>query len=256
MGGSTTRDTILSVLREALERGNKYHWQLSGRKFSKYPPDLFGPEAFGKAYRLDCSSFLILVYKAAGAPDPNGTDYDGTGNTASLVQRGNVTEEPLPGDAVFYGSNPLYPDHVDVYIGDGEVIGFGSTPVKKRKVTDRTNFLFYMSFFQSGALFDRTSWFQYRQRDQGLVRLERIMLESLRVEELSLRTPVAFRGRISESALNIQQRIRVTIDTLGEVTHGPCRWTPRGQMLPKKGDLALIMFDETQEPWIVVWWPK
>ena len=79
-------------------------------------------------------------------------------------------------------------------------------------------------------------------------------LESLR--RRTVRYPVAYRGRIAETALNIQQRVSVTIDTLGRVTHGPCAWIPRGQLLPAEGDLALIVFDETNEPWIVVWWPS
>ena len=81
------------------------------------------------------------------------------------------------------------------------------------------------------------------------------MFESIGGARLEAKVSVAYRGRISETATNVLDRISVTIDQLGDVTHGPCNWIPRGQMLPRKGDLALIIFDDTNEPWIVVWWP-
>jgi hypothetical protein len=34
----------------------------------------------------DCSGFVTLCYQWAGAPDPNGTHYDGTGSTGTMLR--------------------------------------------------------------------------------------------------------------------------------------------------------------------------
>ena len=58
----------------------------------------------------DCSGFATLCYFLAGAPDPNGNDYDGRGWTGSLLER----MESIPsiaarrGDVVVWG---IYPGH-------------------------------------------------------------------------------------------------------------------------------------------------
>lgn len=70
----------------------------------------------------DCSSFVTLCYYLAGAPDPNGLNYDGQGYTGTELQHGSVIEyhmarmltvaetvaleHVLPGDAIVYGPFP------------------------------------------------------------------------------------------------------------------------------------------------------
>ena len=53
----------------------------------------------------DCSGFITLCYKLAGAPDPNGLGYSGAGYTGTLLSHGQHI--PLafvqPGDVVVYG---------------------------------------------------------------------------------------------------------------------------------------------------------
>jgi peptidoglycan hydrolase-like protein with peptidoglycan-binding domain len=53
----------------------------------------------------DCSGFSTLCYAWAGAPDPNGVDYDGTGYTGTLLR--HMEQIPLaavqPGDLVVWG---------------------------------------------------------------------------------------------------------------------------------------------------------
>lgn len=75
----------------------------------------------------DCSSFATWCYWAAGAPDPNGRDYDGFGFTGTQVQHGAATKEPRPGDLVFYGGGSI-PSHVSIYVGNGRVVSHGSEP--------------------------------------------------------------------------------------------------------------------------------
>lgn len=63
----------------------------------------------------DCSSFLTMGYKAAGAPDPNRRGFDGLGYTGTLLDGGRSTVRSAlkVGDAVFYGfttrSRPGFP---------------------------------------------------------------------------------------------------------------------------------------------------
>jgi hypothetical protein len=92
---------------------------------------------------IDCSEFVTLVYKEAEAPDPNGSGYDGSGNTSVLMANGKKTSDPQPGDMVFYRS----PEHVGIYIGGGQVIEMGGTPGPlKLKVGYRTDKLGYWTF--------------------------------------------------------------------------------------------------------------
>lgn len=113
------RDAIVAAAKHALELGpSKYHYA----QVRPIPRSMF------QAGRIvtDCSGFATLCYKAAGAGDPNGFDYNGSGNTTTLKAGGKKinSEHAQPGDLVFYGS----PDHVMVYIGDGQVIGMGGDP--------------------------------------------------------------------------------------------------------------------------------
>jgi cell wall-associated NlpC family hydrolase len=79
-----------------------------------------------KLHGGDCSGTSILVYKLAGCPDPNGTNYDGSGWTGSLIRRGvSVPSIAVrPGDLTFYG--PGLSTHVVVELGNGQVMSHGS----------------------------------------------------------------------------------------------------------------------------------
>jgi cell wall-associated NlpC family hydrolase len=94
----------------------------------------------------DCSSFVTLCYKAAGARDPNGRDYDGTGYTGTLVEQGRWVDDPEPGDLVFYGEARTRPVHVALYVGDGKAISFGTDPMVKVPVSYRPDLLGYMQY--------------------------------------------------------------------------------------------------------------
>ncbi len=72
---------------------------------------------------MDCSSFATLCYKEAKMPDPSNKGYSPIGNTTSMIANMVPTNQPVPGDLVFYGSNPKEPAHVVVYTGNGEAIG-------------------------------------------------------------------------------------------------------------------------------------
>ena len=157
--GGTLRENIVAVAEEALSRASDYTY----RQHRPYPPRLFSRAALNS---VDCSSFFILCYKEAGAGDPNETNFDGFGNTYTLVTLGRWTNDPRPGDAAFYGPGGSVgvpylgtarrvPEHVAVYIGNDSVISFGSTPIRKfDTVRYRDDFQGFMTFPRAIPAYD------------------------------------------------------------------------------------------------------
>lgn len=87
--------------------------------------------------KMDCSEFFTDGYAFAGAPDPNGANYNGTGYTGSLIAHGHEIPkgEAQPGDAVIFGPNPghhvcgiLLPGDDPVIVSHGQEKG----PLKLR----------------------------------------------------------------------------------------------------------------------------
>jgi cell wall-associated NlpC family hydrolase len=74
----------------------------------------------------DCSSFAIWCYWAAGAPDPNGTDFRG-GWSGSLLLKGKEVKvgDAAVGDIAFYGPSRSDIGHVTVYVGNGKCVSHG-----------------------------------------------------------------------------------------------------------------------------------
>jgi len=76
----------------------------------------------------DCSGWVTLCYKWAGAPDPNGNGYNGQGFTGTLLNHlTHITRANAgPGDLVVFGSGSGH--HVVVITGAGsdpEVVSHG-----------------------------------------------------------------------------------------------------------------------------------
>jgi hypothetical protein len=116
----STRDKILQACALAFKQRSKYVYA-RGTHARPMPTSLFGP---APRY-LDCSSFATLVYKAGGAPDPNGRGYDGQGYTGTLWANGQRTRDPQPGDLAFYGDPAALNSHVNVYAGDNTFYNMG-----------------------------------------------------------------------------------------------------------------------------------
>lgn len=54
-------------------------------------------------FATDCSGFVTMCYRAAGAPDPNADSYSGQGYTGTLLDHGARVPVAAPGDVVIYG---------------------------------------------------------------------------------------------------------------------------------------------------------
>lgn len=58
----------------------------------------------------DCSEFVTTIYKWAGAPDPNGWNYNGLGNTDSMFSHGEFIplSQAKPADVIIWGVRPTH----------------------------------------------------------------------------------------------------------------------------------------------------
>lgn len=69
--------------------------------------------------RTDCSGFTTLCYKWAGAPDPNGLNFNGSGYTGTMLQHGRQIAQSAarPADLVVWGPPPGH--HVALVLETG-----------------------------------------------------------------------------------------------------------------------------------------
>jgi len=121
-------DTIRRKIAKAahagyVNRDEVHYTQVAGARMEgitdqRRPPDF--PRS------ADCSSFAIWCYWAAGAPDPNGTDYHG-GWSGSLLLKGKEVKiaDAQMGDIAFYGTSRSDIGHVTVYVGNGNCVSHG-----------------------------------------------------------------------------------------------------------------------------------
>ena len=88
----------------------------------------------------DCSAYATWCYKSAGAPDPNGANYNGTGYTGAQSRHGralSAVSQLKQGDLVFFRGTAGEPDHVGVYVGQNMMVDHGDDPGPFfRRITD------------------------------------------------------------------------------------------------------------------------
>ncbi|RIA80476.1 hypothetical protein C1645_838633 [Glomus cerebriforme] len=98
----------------------------------------------------DCSSFVTWLYWSAFGFYPdylNGENWAG-GNTGTMENNGIVVplSNAQPGDVVLYGPDP----HAAIYVGNNQVVSFGSTgPSKLLNIDYKSNYQIrsYPNFF-------------------------------------------------------------------------------------------------------------
>lgn len=115
----TVRGQIVEIAKKQLARAGKDIHYSHARPI---------PTSFSVSpISTDCSGFVTMVYREAGAPDPNGQGYKGGGAfTGTLWSTGRAVSKPQPGDLVFYGNVNALDGHVAVVINDRECISHGS----------------------------------------------------------------------------------------------------------------------------------
>lgn len=72
-----------------------------------------------------------------------------------------------------------------------------------------------------------------------------------------LRINRAWKAVVYEDAADSTDRVRVVIPGISTIhLFGPCRWMAgeAPHKYPEKGDSALVIFDDDNEPWIIGWW--
>src|SRR5438477_7070526 len=87
----------------------------------------------------DCSGFVTLCYFLAGAPDPNGLEYDGAGWTGTLLRNMEHAAEPRAGDVVVFGAYPGHHAAIVLEPGDDPLLashGQERGPVEVRFSTE------------------------------------------------------------------------------------------------------------------------
>jgi cell wall-associated NlpC family hydrolase len=127
--GMSVRQKIVAAAHAAFEQRDSLHYTQDGRRMQGVREQIRPPAT---PQWEDCSSFVTWCCWAAGAPDPNGRDYDGFGFTGTQIGNGTMVslDQAQPGDLVFYG-NKVDPDpqggikHVALYVGNGNVISHG-----------------------------------------------------------------------------------------------------------------------------------
>ena len=98
---------------------------------------VYGAVPSGDSGSTDCSALQQYVYKSALGIDI-GRDTNAQMQSGTLVHSGSSpdTSKLLPGDLVFYN------DHVEMYIGNGQVMGIGSgTGPNKKSINYRSDYI-------------------------------------------------------------------------------------------------------------------
>jgi hypothetical protein len=68
---------------------------------------------------------------------------------------------------------------------------------------------------------------------------------------------MVWRGVIQNNPGDLSIKVNVIIPDMNpNIVWGPCNWQSRDALsVPHRGDVCLIIFDNTKEPWVVAWWP-
>lgn len=62
---------------------------------------------------------------------------------------------------------------------------------------------------------------------------------------------------IATTPADTEEKVMVKLPTFNR-REGPCPWTPRAgaaQETPQRGDRCIVAITDTNEPWVIGWWP-
>jgi len=68
-------------------------------------------------------------------------------------------------------------------------------------------------------------------------------------------------GTFNDNISSVSDEVFIVVPTFDEnQKFGPCRWMPRVDddgvtVLPQRGDPALLVITDNNDPWVVAWWP-
>lgn len=120
------RALVVQYANQCLGQNGQFTYTHGGRPISQHTEK-------GKMFATDCSGWVTALYGWAtdwnNAYDPNGpANRYREGYTGSMFSASNGTtidaSKIQPGDLIIYGPSGV--DHVNVYIGDGKMLGAGS----------------------------------------------------------------------------------------------------------------------------------
>ncbi len=106
----------------------------------------------------DCSGFVTLCYQWAGAPDPNGMDYDGGGDTGTMLHACSHIDPRAaqPADLVVFGNAPgthvviiVEPGTDPVVVSQGSEAGPLKLPLSEEATAHPGQPLTYLSVAQA-----------------------------------------------------------------------------------------------------------
>ena len=116
------RKRIVAAAMFGMYHREMIHYSQSSLRMTDFRPPPNVPQ------NTDCSAYATWCYKSAGAPDPNGSNYNGYGYTGTQVQHGQAlrsVSQLRQGDLIFYRGSASVPDHVVIFVGYGLCVSHG-----------------------------------------------------------------------------------------------------------------------------------
>ncbi|MGH3296004.1 MAG: hypothetical protein ACRDP7_29815 [Trebonia sp.] len=106
---TTQTETSIAQVRQAMvsncQWGVAHHDQIY---YAEIRPMPIGDPPHGLPFTTDCSGFATMMAKWSGAADPNGSGFNGYGNTNTMLEHSpHISRaESQPGDYVVFGLDP------------------------------------------------------------------------------------------------------------------------------------------------------
>lgn len=68
--------------------------------------------------------------------------------------------------------------------------------------------------------------------------------------------PIALQAVVAAAPDSTEDYMEVIVEQFSRHTRWrKCRWMPRPDVSPSRGDHALLVLSDEGDPWVVAWWP-